>query len=153
MPTFQIGDQEISVDVGPGGAELTVGESKVKLDGNGNMIGAEAFGNVLEKVEGGMLITRPNGTQIQMNDDGGYTLVTPPKSVGIKDFSKVVGYTISTDVNASVHSITFSDGGYAHITYDANGKFVGISGHHLSQSINNDNEMFVGQYTQDEASA
>lgn len=148
MPKIQLGDQEVDIDVGPDGAELTVGESKVKVDAQGSLIGADVFGTQMEKVEGGMLITRPNGTKFLMGDDGGYTLMTPPKAVGISDISKVASYTIGVDGDGpgSIHRITFGDGGYANISFTGEGEFAGLSGHHLKQTFTEENELFIGQF-------
>ena len=147
MPTIQIGDQEIDVNVGPEGAEFGLGDGgKIKVDGQGRLVGAEAFGNTIQKVEGGMLITRANGSQFLMGDDGNQSLLTMPKSIGIRDMSNVASYTISKNSDGSTHRVTFEDGGYANVEYTLDGKIAGFSGHHLSQSLNEENEMLVWQF-------
>lgn len=149
MPTIQLGDQEIDVNVGPEGAEFSVGEGKVQVDAQGRLIGAEAYGNVIKKVDGGMLITRPNGSQFLMGDDGTQKMLTMPKSVGIRDIINVASYTVSTNGESSTHCVTFKDGGYANVQYTLDGQISGFSGHHLSQSLNDENEMLIWQYPED----
>lgn len=149
MPKLIVDGREIDVNVGPGGAEFNMGGSTVKVDGEGNFVGGQAFGNTFERVDDAMILTRANGTKMKVADDGQITLLTPPKSVGILDLSKVSSYSIQEEGDISVHSVSFADGGHVQVTYHQ-GQFNNASGHHIQQRINEENEMFVGQYTKDE---
>jgi len=146
MPKIQLGDAEVDVEIGPEGAELSVGEGKVKVDAQGRLVGAEAFGSKFQKVESGMLVTREDGYQFLLGDDGSHTMMTVPRSVGITDISKVASYTISADGDGSTHRVTFGDGGYANIGFTSEGKFSNLSGHRLSQTITAENDLIIGQY-------
>lgn len=145
MPKLMVDGREVDVKVGPGGAQFTVGESTVNVDGEGNLVGAQAFGNTMERVEDGMIITRPNGAKLKLADDGQITMLTPPSSVGILDLSKVTNYAIRAEGDTSVHTVTFADGGHANITYHQ-GRLADFSGHHIQSRTNLENETFIGQY-------
>ena len=145
MSKQKLGDTGIEVDVGPEGAELTVGESTVKVDTAGNFIGGEAFGNVMEKIEGGMKITRPDGSVMIMHDAGGITIENlTPKTVGVKNLADIVSYAVRQENELHIHRVEFINGGHVEVSYAANGSVVGCSGHNLSQTINKDNEILYG---------
>lgn len=144
MPKILIGDQELDLNVGEGGAEFTSGDTRVVVNGEGQIVSAEAFGSNIQKVEGGMLVTRPNGFQMIMKDNGGFQLVTPPSSVGIEDLSKVIGYEVVDHGDRKVHQVRFADGGHANISFAANGDFAGLDGEKMGMQINNDNQLMVG---------
>ncbi|WP_338799561.1 hypothetical protein V9K81_08875 [Pseudomonas monteilii] len=148
MDKLLVDGHEIDVEVGPGGAEITSGQSTVKLDGEGKLIGAQAFGNTVERIEGGLIITRPNGAKIKMGDDGEVTLLTVPSSVGILDVSTVASYTVRADGENIIHTVSFAGGGHAQITY-CREQVVAISCHQVRQRINDDNELFIEACLQD----
>ncbi len=145
MPKILVGDQEIDLNVGPGGAEFKFGDTKVALDGDGQIVSTEAFGHKTQRVEGGMLVTRANGFQIIMKDNGGFQLVTPPSSVGIADLSTVTKYEVVSEGERTVHQVNFNDGGHANISFSANGEFAGLDGFKLGMHIDNDNRMLIGR--------
>lgn len=148
MIKHKLGDTDVEVEASPDGAEVTVGESKVQLDNNGNIVGAQAFGTHMERVEGGMKITRPDGSVMIMHDSGGVTMQNlTPKSVGIKDLTQVKSHSVDETAEGCVHRIDFVGGGYFETTYSKIGIFVSMTGNNVSQSINNENEILVGQGT------
>jgi hypothetical protein len=56
----------------------------------GNFIGGQVFGNLVEKVEGGIKITRPDGVKMIMHDVGGVTIENLiPKSAGVRNLSEI----------------------------------------------------------------
>ncbi|WP_252090631.1 hypothetical protein [Pseudomonas sp. MWU13-3659] len=144
MAKLKIDGREVDVNVGSGGAQFTLGDSTVKVDAEGNLLGAQAFGNTIERVEDGMVITRPSGAKMKMADDGTITLLTLPKSVGLLDLSKVTNYTIQGEGDSTVHQVTFADGGQVQLTYHQ-GQFASLSGHRVLQRLNEEHELFIGQ--------
>ena len=145
MSKQKIGETGVEFEAGPDGAELTAGDSTVKLDREGNFIGAEAFGNVMEKVEGGMKITRPDGSVMLVHDTGGVTIENlTPKSVGVKSLADIASYVVRQEGQLSIHRIEFVNGGHVEVSYAPNGAVTGCSGHNISQTISKDNEILYG---------
>lgn len=116
----------------------------IHVDDQGNFISGEAHGNKIEQVSEGIKITRPSGMQLMMNDDGSITLLTPPKSVGIRDLSEVKSYTIEKNGDGPIHHIEFLSGGNAQVAFTTDGQFKDISGTKLMQCINKDDELLLG---------
>lgn len=142
MSKHKIGEAEVETEAEAEVREVAVGEATVRVDNSGNFMGAEVFGNVMEKVEGGMKITRPDGSVMMVHDEGGVTIEKlTPKSVGIKNLADIASHVVREDGQLRIHRIEFVNGGYFEVSYAPNGAVVGCSGHNLSQSINKDNEI------------
>lgn len=136
-----LGGKTVGFEMTPDGPEVTMDGQKVLLGMDGAFRGFDAFGNKAEKVEGGMLITKQNGFQIKTLDDGGYELVSPLKSVGIRDLSEVAEYNLTRDGDILTHSITFINGGTAQINYK-NGQPGELSSLRVVHSINDEGEFY-----------
>lgn len=148
MSKHKVGGTDVEIEGGLDGSELTIGENKVKLDKEGNFVGAEAFGNIMEKIEGGMKITRPDGSVMIMHDSGGVSIEKlVPESVGIKNLAEVESYEIRETDEGRVHRVNFVGGGHVETTYLENGTFVSLSGNNVLQSISNKNEILISQGT------
>ena len=146
MTKTKIGDTGLEFEQLAEGGEFTAGETKVQVDSRGGLIGAQAFGNVIERTADGMKITRPDGSTMIMREDGGLSIQNiTPKSVGIKDLADVESYTVRTDDQGSTHKINFVTGGHVEVNYAPDGKFTSLSGSNVQQSINVDNEILLGQ--------
>ncbi|MDP9709477.1 UNVERIFIED_ORG: hypothetical protein J2X80_001554 [Pseudomonas fluorescens] len=137
----EVGGKIVGFEMTADGPEVTMDGQKVLLGMDGGFRGFDAFGNKAEKVEGGMLITKESGFQIKMLDGGGYELVSPLKSVGIRDLSEVAEYSLIRDGDILTHSITFNNGGTAQINYK-NGQPGELSSLRVVHSINDEGELY-----------
>ena len=91
-------------------AELK-GKNIVKLDNEGNFLEAHSYGSFVERVEGGMRLTRPDGATLNLID-GNMTIENlVPKSVGILDLSDVESFAVRTVNKARIYRIDFCGGG------------------------------------------
>jgi hypothetical protein len=129
---------------GENGSEFSVGESTVRVNAKGELMGAEAFGNQIEVIEGGFRVTRADGSVFTVIDGSIEMTNFSPKKVGLSDLSQVASYTITNTEQGSVHRAQFVKGGCAEVTYDVNGKVIscncdGGSG----MTINKDNEVLL----------
>jgi hypothetical protein len=135
----KVGDTDIELEAGPTGVELTMDGQKVRFD-------QAAFDNTMEKVDGGMRITRPDGVALVMWNDGNVTIENlTPTSLGIKNLAEVKSYSIQTVNQVNVHRVEFAGGGYIEVSYAQSGAVLGLSGHNIFQSINADREILIGQ--------
>lgn len=126
-----------------GSAELKVDNVTLNVDPAGNFkVGTG--GNKIEKVDGGVQVTRESGFQFILMDQGGIDLVTKPKSVGIHDFSQVASHAINVEGNTSTHSVVFHNGDWAKITYEG-GVFQKLTSSKLGHYLNNADELFISQ--------
>ena len=145
MSKNKIDDASVETEEGSEVREVTVGDSTVKLDDAGNLLGAEAFGNVIEMIGGGVKVTRPDGSAIVMNEQGDISFENlVPKSVGVKSLADVVSHTIRADGQLRIHRIEFTNGGHVEVTYTPEGNFVRSAGFNISQSISKDSEILYG---------
>lgn len=142
MSKIQLGDQEVEIKAYKDGAEIAVGGSVLKVDEQGDVISAEAYGNKLESVEGGMLLTR-NGMKILIREDGSASYLTPPKSIGIKDLSMVQSYEIEKKEGKTIHRITFEGEGTSEIIYNEDGSYSSMSGGSVGQHVNDKMEVLL----------
>ena len=146
MSKMKIGDTDVEFEPSAEGAEFTIGEHKVQVDSQGQLIGAQAFGNTFEKVDGGMKITRPDGSSMTMHENGEVTVANLiPKSIGIKDLSEVESCSVQATGHTRTHRITFVNGGHVEVIYGPDGKFSSLSGNNIQQSISKDNEILLSQ--------
>lgn len=137
----EVGGEKVGFEMTENGPEVTVGENKVQLGLDGKFRGFDAFGNKAERVEGGMLITRENGFQIKWLDAGGYELVSPLKSVGIRNLGEVAEYTVTHEGDIATHTIKFIDGSHAQVTYK-DGQAGEVTSYRVVHSINNEGELY-----------
>jgi len=134
---------------GPDGLmEVMFQGQKVKIDKNGQLVGAEAFGNKIEKIDGGMKVTRADGVATIMHDDGNVTIENlVPKSVGITSLGDIESYSIRPTDDTLVHRIEFKNGGHVEVTYRSNGDVAGFSGSKINQNISADSEIMISSAT------
>ncbi|MNT73978.1 hypothetical protein D3C72_2127420 [compost metagenome] len=60
---------------------MPAGKSVLHLDDENNVLGGQVYGHVIEKIEGGMKVTRPDGATMVMRD-GSVTIENlVPKSI------------------------------------------------------------------------
>lgn len=146
MSKTKIGDTEFGVEAIQDGAEFTIGDSKVQVDSQGQLIGAQAFGNIIECVDGGIKVTRPDGSTMTLDKDGKTTIEDlTPKSIGIKDLAEIELYTVTVSDQSRIHRIDFVNGGNCEVSYTPSGTFSSLSGSNVQQSINKDNEILISQ--------
>lgn len=99
-------DVTIAFDSNPSEPELK-GESIILLDEEGNFIEAHSYGNFVERIEGGVRVTRPDGVTISMID-GDITLENlVPKSVGIRDMSEIESFAVRTVDQTRIYRMDF----------------------------------------------
>ncbi|HBC9521031.1 TPA: hypothetical protein KFM62_005105 [Escherichia coli] len=123
-----------------GGSEVEFGV----VDNEGQIIDGVAYGNQIEKFDGGVVVTRPDGSKITMFDDGGMNLEHfTPKSIGINSLSEVIGYSIERTDTYCTHKIELINDGYAEITYSPLGEFLEMSGSKIKNTINKENELYI----------
>ena len=70
------------------------GASIILLDDDGKFIEAHSYGNFIERIEGGVQITRPDGATITLIDGEITVDNLVPKSVGIRDFSDIESFEV-----------------------------------------------------------
>ena len=146
MRKFKAGDIDVTFDASLQEAEATVGESTIQVDLEGNFIDGQVFGNVLEKIEGGIKITRPDGSTLVMHDGGAVTVENlVPKTVGVRDLSEIKAFAMRTEDQTRIYRIDFFSGSYLEVTYLQDGQVMEFTGQNLKQSITKDNEIIVSQ--------
>lgn len=137
-----ISGADVEIEPGPNGTEFKIGENTVKVDNSGNLIGAEAFGNVIEKVAGGMKITRPDGSVMTMHETGGMSIENfTAKSVGVKNLADIVSYVVREEGHVRIHRIDFINDSHVEVSYALDGSVMGLSGYNLTQNINKEGEI------------
>jgi hypothetical protein len=68
---------ELEFETDPQETEEAEGVCKIQVDQEGNFVGAHAYDYVVEKVEGGMKLIRPDRITMYMHDAGGVTIDGP----------------------------------------------------------------------------
>ena len=126
-----------------GSSVLKVENATLNVDAAGNCE-LDAGGNRIEKVEGGIQVTRESGFQFQLMEHGGIRLITKPKSVGIHDLSQVASFTTSFEGDTTVHSVVFHNGDSARIIYK-DGVFEELISAKLGHYLNGSDELFISQ--------
>ncbi|MCW8275142.1 hypothetical protein IMF27_05020 [Pseudomonas sp. PCH199] len=117
----------------------------VQFDDNGKFVEAHAFGNFAEKIEGGVRVTRPDGSTITMKN-GDITIEDIlAKSVGIRDLSEVKSFAVRTVDQTRIYCLDFFGGGYLEVVYSQDGQMLELTSQNLKQTLTNDNEIIVRQ--------
>lgn len=126
---------------------FTAAGNTLDIDENGNFSRIESHGNIVEAQEdGGFIVTQPNGNKIKIAPDGSTTFMNTPKSIGVRDISKLASYVTSKNTDGSTHhSIKFLNGGYVDAVYASNGSLASFSGKNILTSISKESEMLVDQ--------
>jgi len=105
----------------------------------------KVHGHVIEKIKGGMKVTRPDGSTIILND-GEVTIENlVPKSVGIRSLSEIESFAVRTQDQTRIFRLDFIGGGHVEVTYAQDGRVMGVTGQNIKQSITKDNEIIVSQ--------
>jgi len=144
MSKFESDDITIAFDPTPPEAEVK-GKSIVQLDSQGNFIEAHSHGSFVEKIEGGMRLTRPDGATMNLID-GNMTIENlVPKSVGILDLSDVESFAVRTVNKARIYRIDFFGGGHIEVAYSQDGQVLKYTGRSLKQTLTQDNEIIVSR--------
>jgi hypothetical protein len=137
-------DVTIAFDSAPSEPKLE-GESIIQLDHDGNFIEAHSYGNFVERIEGGLRITRPDGATISMID-GEITIENlVPKSVGIRDLSEIESFAVRTEDQRRIYRVDFLGDGHVEVTYSQDGKVLEVTGRNVNQTLNKDNEIICSQ--------
>jgi len=137
-------DVTIAFDSIPPEPEL-VGEGIIQLDDDGNFIEAHSYGNFVERIEGGVRVTRPDGSTISMID-GDITIENlVPKLVGIRDLSEIETIAVRTVDQTRIYRMDFFSGGHVEVAYSQHGRVMGFSGRNFNQRLTIDNEVIVAQ--------
>ncbi|WP_325948306.1 hypothetical protein [Pseudomonas putida] len=122
----------------------TEGCAIVQFDDNGKFAEAHAYGNFVEKIEGGMRLTRPDGSTITMQE-GEITIENLlTKCVGIRDLSEIESLAVRTVDQLRIYRIDFFGGGHIEVVYTHDGQLLEYAGNNFGQRITNDNEVIVG---------
>jgi len=137
-------DVTIAFDSAPSEPKLE-GESIIQLDHDGNFIEAHSYGNFVERIEGGVRVTRPDGVTISMID-GDITIENlVAKSVGIRDLSEIESFEMRTVNETRIYRMDFLGGGHVEVTYLQDGQLLGVTGQNLKQTITKDHEVIFSQ--------
>jgi WD40 repeat protein len=121
------------------------GETIVQLDDQGHFIEAHSYGNFVERIEGGVRVTRPDGSTISMIDGELIIENLSPKSVGIQDLSEIESFLVRTVDEKRIYRIDFFGGGYIEVAYSKDGQVKGYSGRNFNQTLTKDNEIIVSR--------
>ena len=137
-------DVTIAFHPNPPGPEVE-GESIILLDDEGKFVEAHSYGNFIERIEGGVRLTRPDGSTISMID-GEITIDNlVPKSVGIRDFSDIESFVVRTEEQTRICCVGFCGGGHIEVAYSQEGQVLGFRGRNFKQQLTKDNEIIVGR--------
>jgi hypothetical protein len=140
-----IPDDKITFEIIPQKPEAPAGESSLQVDDEGYVLGGKVHGHVIEKIEGGMRVTRPDGSTMVMQD-GNVTIENlVPKSIGIKNLFEIESFAVRTQDQTRIYRLDFVGGGHVEVTYSQDGRVMEVSGHNVQQSITKDNEIIVSQ--------
>ena len=146
MTKLKAGKINVEFETVPQGAETAAGEGNVQVDREGNFVGAQVSGSVVEKVEGGMKVTRPDGAIVFLHEAGNITIENLiPKSVGVEDLFEIESFAMRTVDQLRIYRVEYVGGGYVEVTYSQEGQVIGLIGHNIKQSISKDNEILVRQ--------
>lgn len=92
-----------------------------------------------------MKVTRRDGATIVMRE-GSVTIESfAPKSVGIRDLSKIESFAVRAVAQTRITRIGFIGGGHVEVTYSQDNQVMEVTGRNLKQTISKDNEIFVRQ--------
>ena len=122
------------------------GETIVQYDEQGMFKEAHSYGNFVEKIEGGVRVTRPDGVTISMVNGDTTIEHLMPKSVGIMDISEIESLTVRTVDQTRIYRMDFLEGGYIEVAYSQDGQVTGFTGRNIKQSLSQDNELMVSRY-------
>ena len=122
------------------------GETIVQYDEQGMFKEAHSYGNFVEKIEGGVRVTRPDGVTISMVDGDTTIEHLIPKSVGIKDISEVESLTVRTVDQTRIYRVEFFEGGHIEVGYSQEGDVMEFTGQHVSQTLSQNNDLMISQY-------
>lgn len=132
----------IAVEFGPLFSDAQAkGESIVLLDAQGHLVEAHAYGNFVEKIDGGMRLTRPDGVSVSVIDGEMFIENLVPKAVGIRDLSEVESFSVKVKEQARTCRVEFQGGGHLQIVYSPDGQVMELSGHNLKQTLSKDNTL------------
>jgi hypothetical protein len=146
MTKLKAGKINVEFEAAPQGTETTAGDGYVQVDREGNFVGAQVSGGVVEKVEGGVKVTRPDGAIVFLHDAGNITIENMiPKSVGVEDLFEIESFAMRTVDQLRIYRVEYFGGGYVEVTYSQEGQVIGLIGHNIKQSISKDNEILVRQ--------
>ena len=146
MTKLKAGKINVEFEAAPPGAETTADDGYVQVDREGNFVGAQVSGSVVEKVEGGMKVTRPDGARVFLHEAGYITIENmTPKSVGIEELFEIESFAMRTVDELRIYRVEYFGGGYVEVTYSPEGQVIGLIGHNIKQSISKDNEILVRQ--------
>jgi hypothetical protein len=139
---LSIFDRLVTFKIGGGRSQpKTHGYFRPSLDDQGNFIEAHSYGNFVERIEGGVRITRPDGSTIIMID-GDITIENlVPKSVGIRDLSEIESFAVRTVDQTRIYRMDFFGGGHIEVAYSQDGKVMGFTGQNFNQTLTKDNEV------------
>lgn len=138
-------DDRITFEIIPQKPKVPVGENTLQLDDEGYVIGGKVQGHVIEKIEGGMKVTRPDGSTMVLQD-GNVTIENiVPKSVGIQNLSEIESFAVRTQDQTRIYQLDFFGGGHAEVTYSQDGRVMEVTGQGFKQTITKDNEIIVSQ--------
>lgn len=144
MSKHEAGDR-ITFEMHSPGMEVPAGESSSEVDDEGYVLLGKVHGHVIEKIKGGMKVTRPDGSTIILND-GEVTIENlVPKSVGIRSLSEIESFAVRTQDQTRIFRLDFIGGGHVEVTYAQDGRVMGVTGQNIKQSITKDNEIIVSQ--------
>jgi len=137
-------DITVVFDHTPAGAEFK-GQNIVQLDDEGNFIEAHSHGSFVEKIEGGMRLTRPDGVTVSVID-GNVTLENLiPNSVGVRDLSEIESFAVRTVDKIRIYRIDFLSGGHVEVTYSKDDQVMEFTGRNFKQTLTKDNEIIVSR--------
>ncbi|WP_447803164.1 hypothetical protein [Pseudomonas serbica] len=138
-------DDKITFEIHTPETEVPAGKSVLHLDDENNVLGGQVYGHVIEKIEGGMKVTRPDGATMVMRD-GSVTIENlVPKSIGIRNLSEIESFAVRTQDQTRIFRIDFVGGGHVEVTYAHDGQVKEVTGQNLQQTISKDNAIIVSQ--------
>jgi len=146
MTKLKAGKINVVFEAVPQGAETASSDGYVLLDNEGNFAGANVSGSVVEKVDGGVKVSRPDGATVFLHEAGDITIENMiPKSVGIQELFEIESFAMRTVDQLRIYRVEYFGGGYVEVTYSQEGQMIDLVGHNILQSISKDNEILVRQ--------
>ena len=112
MTKLKAGKINVEFKAAPQGTETTAGDGYVQVDREGNFVGAQVSGGVVEKVEGGVEVTRPDGAIVFLHDAGNITIENLiPRSVGVEDLFEIESFAMRTVDQLRIYRVEYVGGG------------------------------------------
>ena len=146
MTKLKAGKINVEFEAAPQGAETTADDGYVQVDREGNFVGAQISGCVVEKVEGCVKVTRPAGAIMFLDEAGHITVENmTTKSVGIENLFEIESFAMRTVDQLRIYRVEYFGGGYVEVTYSQEGQVIELIGYNIKQSISKDNEILVRQ--------